>query len=538
MQSYIIFYGSPGHGHVPPAFTRINRQGDMIVHFKIAQEDRTNHRYSGVLAHPTSFPSSYGIGDLGRGAYDFIDFLHKAGQHLWQILPLGPTTVGDSPYQGFSVFAGQPLLISPELLKKKKLLTDEDLRDVPAFDPDHVEYEKVLLYKKGLFQKAYQHFLHTADKNLIEEFEAFCDSNEFWLGDYCLFMAGKDYHGGLPWYEWKDSLLDPDERKKAEWSERLKDQVSYYRFVQFLFFSQWYDLKDYANKKGIAIIGDIPIFPCWDSADVWSRKKMFCLDPKGYPLEVAGVPPDYFSATGQLWGNPLYDWDAHSEDNYLWWIQRIRNQLDQVDYVRIDHFRGFEAYWAVPFGETTALNGQWKKGPGEDLFLAVKKALDGELPIFAEDLGIITPEVERLRDMFGFPGMKVLQFGFESDGESSFLPHQIETRNCLCYTGTHDNDTSRGWYDHTSEKNRDKVRRYMNTDASSISFDFIRTCLGTIAKYAVFPVQDLLKLGSEARMNVPGTPTGNWAFRFREGLLDDGLARYLRQMTELYGRLG
>lgn len=523
---------------MPPAFTRINRQGDMIVHFKIAQEDRTNHRYSGVLAHPTSFPSPYGIGDLGRGAYDFIDFLHKAGQHLWQILPLGPTTVGDSPYQGFSVFAGQPLLISPELLEKKKLLTDEDLRDVPAFDPDHVEYEKVLLYKKGLFQKAYQHFLHTADKNLIEEFEAFCDSNEFWLGDYCLFMAGKDYHGGLPWYEWKDSLLDPDERKKAEWSERLKDQVSYYRFVQFLFFSQWYDLKDYANKKGIAIIGDIPIFPCWDSADVWSRKKMFCLDPKGYPLEVAGVPPDYFSATGQLWGNPLYDWDAHSEDNYLWWIQRIRNQLDQVDYVRIDHFRGFEAYWAVPFGETTALNGQWKKGPGEDLFLAVKKALDGELPIFAEDLGIITPEVERLRDMFGFPGMKVLQFGFESDSESSFLPHQIETRNCLCYTGTHDNDTSRGWYDHTSEKNRDKVRRYMNTDASSISFDFIRTCLGTIAKYAVFPVQDLLKLGSEARMNVPGTPTGNWAFRFREGLLDDGLARYLRQMTELYGRLG
>ncbi len=508
------------------------------MHFKVAEQDKTNHRYSGVLAHPTSFPSPYGIGDMGQGAYDFLDFLSMAGQHLWQILPLGPTTIGDSPYQGFSVFAGQPLLISPDLLRKKKLLTDEDLASIPDFDEDHVQYGDVLTYKTGLLRKAYAHFRHTADKNLLEEYDAFCANNQYWLPDYCLFMAGKEYHKGLPWYEWEDTLRDPDAGERARWQEKLKGEISYQEFVQFLFFGQWYDLKDYANQKGIAIIGDIPIFPCLDSADVWANRSLFRLDTDGYPLEVAGVPPDYFSATGQLWGNPLYDWKAHERDGYRWWIERIRNQLDQVDYVRIDHFRGFEAYWAVPRGEETAVNGQWRKGPGEALFLAVREALGGELPIFAEDLGVITPEVERLRDHFGFPGMRVLQFAFEGDSESTFLPHQFDTRNCICYTGTHDNDTSLGWYEHASEKNRDRIRCYMNTDASSVSWDFIRTCLGTIARYAIFPVQDLLKLGSEARMNVPGSPTGNWSFRFHAGLLDEGMAKGLKQMTELYGRFG
>lgn len=508
------------------------------MQFKVSKEDQTNHRYSGVLCHPTSFPSPYGIGDLGQGAYDFIDFLASAGQHLWQILPLCPTTWGDSPYQGFSVFAGQPLLISPDLLKKQRLLSEEDLKDIPDFDPDKVDYGEVKIYKNKLFQTAYQNFHHTADKNLLEEYQAFCDSNEYWLDDYALFMAGKDYHEGLNWYEWETSLRDPGPLEKEEWTEKLKDQVEYHKFLQFLFFDQWFDLKEYANQKGIAIIGDIPIFTCLDSADVWANRKLFRLDTKGYPLEVAGVPPDYFSATGQLWGNPLYDWDAHAEDGYSWWIERIRNQLDQVDYLRIDHFRGLEAYWAVPAGEETAINGAWKKGPSEDLFLAVEKELGEDLPIFAEDLGIITPEVERLRDMFAFPGMKVLQFGFEGEGESTFLPHQLDTRNCVCYTGTHDNDTSCGWYASTTEQNRDKVRRYMNTDASSISWDFIRTCLGTIARYAIFPVQDLLKLGSESRMNIPGTPSGNWAFRFRAGQLDQGMADGLRQMTRLFGRYG
>jgi 4-alpha-glucanotransferase len=507
------------------------------MHFKIAPEDTSNHRYSGVLAHPTSFPSPYGIGDMGQGAYDFVDFLAAAGQHLWQVLPLGPTTVGDSPYQSFCVFAGQPLLISPDLLKKEHLLDDKDLADIPAFDPDHVDYEKVLAYKTGLFKIAYANFKATTDQELLAEYDTFCETNQYWLSDYCLFMAGKNYHGGLPWYEWEDTLKNPSEKERARWMELLKEDYCYYQFVQFIFFHQWCALKEYTNEKGIAIIGDIPIFPCWDSADVWAHKKMFRLDSKGYPLEVAGVPPDYFSATGQLWGNPLYAWKAHANDGYHWWIERIRTQLEQVDYVRVDHFRGFEAYWAVPFGEETALNGKWKKGPGEALFLAIRDAL-GELPIFAEDLGIITPEVEALRDQFQFPGMKVLQFGFDGDGESAFLPHQLNTRNCICYTGTHDNDTSLGWYTNTSEKNRDKVRRYMNTDASSISWDFIRICLGSIATYAIFPVQDLLNQGSESRMNVPGVPRGNWAYRFRAGLLNEGMAAGLRQMTQLFGRWG
>lgn len=277
------------------------------MHFKVSKEDKTNHRYSGVLAHPTSFPSPYGIGDMGQGAYDFIDFLVNAGQHLWQVLPLGPTTIGDSPYQGFSVFAGQPLLISPDLLKKKHLLSDEDLKEIPDFDPDKVEYEKVLQYKTSLLKTAYANFLHTADKNLLEEYDSFEESNKYWLDDYCLFMAGKEYHGGKPWYEWEDSMKDPTPAQKKIWAEKLKSEADYYRFVQYMFFRQWYDLKDYANKHGIAIIGDIPVFPCWDSADVWGNKKMFCLDEEGQPVEVAGCPPDYFSATGQLWGNPLYE---------------------------------------------------------------------------------------------------------------------------------------------------------------------------------------------------------------------------------------
>ena len=364
------------------------------MHFKVAAEDKTNHRYSGVLVHPTSFPSPYGIGDMGRGAHEFIDFLAMAGQHLWQVLPLGPSGNGNSPYQSYSVFAGQTLLISPELLIEKKLLTEADVHPIPEFNADRVDYDKVTTYKTSLFKKAYEHFRHTADKNLLEEYDSFQSNNQYWLDDYCLYMAGKDYHNGLPWYEWEDSLLDPTPKERASWMKLLASEIDYYRFIQFAFFSQWYELKDYANKKGIAIIGDIPIFTAPDSADVWANKELFKLDSKGYPLEVAGVPPDYFSATGQLWGNPLYDWDAMKDDGYRWWIERVRNQLDQVDYIRIDHFRGFEAYWAVPAGEKTAMNGKWKKGPGEALFEAIQKALGEELPIFAEDLGIITPEVK------------------------------------------------------------------------------------------------------------------------------------------------
>ena len=461
------------------------------MHFKVAAEDKTNHRYSGVLVHPTSFPSPYGIGDMGRGAHEFIDFLAMAGQHLWQVLPLGPSGNGNSPYQSYSVFAGQTLLISPELLIEKKLLTEADVHPIPEFNADRVDYDKVTTYKTSLFKKAYEHFRHTADKNLLEEYDSFQSNNQYWLDDYCLYMAGKDYHNGLPWYEWEDSLLDPTPKERASWMKLLSSEIDYYRFIQFAFFSQWYELKDYANKKGIAIIGDIPIFTAPDSADVWANKELFKLDSKGYPLEVAGVPPDYFSATGQLWGNPLYDWKCHEADGYSWWIDRIKMQIKLTDYLRIDHFRGFEAYWSVPADEKTAINGKWKKGPGKKLFQAIQKELGEDLPIWAEDLGVITPEVEELRDGFAFPGMKILQFAFEGLDESDYHPHNLTTTNCICYTGTHDNDTTTGWYQNLPEPQKDKIRRYCNCDGGIISLDFIRMCMGSIAKYAIFPIQDL-----------------------------------------------
>lgn len=505
------------------------------MHFKTSADDHTNYRYSGILLHPTSFPSPYGIGDLGQGAYDFVDFLKEAGQHLWQVLPLVPTSLGNSPYQGYSVFAGNAVLISPEKLVEQKLLTREDVAHIPEFSPTRVDYDTVIEYKTGLYEKAYESFLHTADKNLLEEYDSFCEANAFWLDQYSLFMAGKDYHQGKSWIEWEESLRDPGPEDRIFWENKLKSEITYYKFLQYLFYSQWYKLKAYANERDIAIVGDLPIFVALNSADVWGNKELFKLDEKGHPTEVAGVPPDYFCAEGQLWGNPLYDWDVHEADGFRWWISRIRNQLDQVDYLRLDHFRGFEAYWAVPADAVNAIGGTWRRAPGEKLFRAVEEALGGELPLFAEDLGLITPEVEKLRDTFQFPGMRVLQFAYDGD-ESTFLPHQFDTRNCICYTGTHDNDTSLGWYQHASEYSRDKVRRYMNTDASSVSWDFIRICLGSIARYAIFPLQDVLKLDSNSRMNVPGTPDGNWTWRYKAGDLNSGIADSLRQMTHLFGR--
>ncbi|OUQ19997.1 4-alpha-glucanotransferase [Lachnoclostridium sp. An138] len=506
------------------------------MRLKTSADDSVNYRYSGILVHPTSFPSPYGIGDFGKGAYDFIDFLEAAGQHLWQILPLNPiTSHGNSPYQGFSVFAGEPLLISPELLKARGLLREEDLREIPGFDPVHVDYDAVREYKYPLFRKAYEAFCLSEDEDLQAEYDEFCTKNEVWLSDYSLFMALKEEQEGLPWTKWPESLRNLTEENRAFWTEKLEDEMVYHTFLQFCFYSQWEALKKYANDRGIAIIGDIPIFVSPDGADVWANRELFQVNEKGYPSAVAGVPPDYFSATGQKWGNPLYNWAAHKKEGYRWWISRVRHLLEQADYVRVDHFRGFEAYWEVPVDAENAISGEWKKGPGEELFRAIHDALGEDLPIFAEDLGLITPEVEKLRDTLGFPGMRVLQFAFDG-GESTFLPHQFNTRNCICYTGTHDNNTTAGWYNSASEYSRDKVRRYMNTDASSISWDFIRICLGSIARYAIFPIQDVLKLGEEGRMNVPGVADGNWAWRYRDGDLNSGMAQGLRQMTELFGR--
>lgn len=492
-------------------------------------------RYAGVLLHPTSLPSPYGIGDLGPEAYAFIDFLADAGQHLWQTLPLTPTGFGNSPYQSYSAFAGQTLLISPDDLLEKGLLCDQLLLSCPQGDPRKVDYDAITPWKMQLLREAYETFLHGDFPELKESYETFCKEEAHWLYDYALFMACKDLHEGADWLSWEEPYQNPTPAFKKKLYEELP-AVDYYQFVQFLFYEEWSRLKEYANEKEVKLIGDMPIFVSLDSADVWANQHLFQLDSTGYPTVVAGVPPDYFSATGQLWGNPLYDWKTHKAEGYQWWIQRLRHQLRLSDYVRIDHFRGFEAYWEVPATEETAIHGKWIKGPGEALFAAFQKEFGTDIPIIAEDLGIITPEVEALRDTFHLPGMKILQFAFDGEDESTYLPHQLVTTNCICYTGTHDNNTTRGWYDHASEYSRDKVRRYMNTDGGRIHWDFIRTALGSIATFAIYPLQDVLGLGEEARMNTPGVADGNWDWRYEKQQLHHGLAEELMRTTKLYGR--
>lgn len=496
------------------------------------------NRLSGILLHPTSLPSPYGIGDLGKSAYEFVDFLQEAGQHLWQILPLTHTGFGDSPYQGFSAFAGQPLLISPDHLKELELIMDEELHDCPETKPQQVDYGRIIPWKHSIFHLAYTRFL-SIDKNsgLYQNYCTFCEAQAFWLNDYALFLACKDIHDGRSWLEWEEKYLNPAPEFKNELHQNLSKETGYYKFLQFLFFAEWKKLKSYANERGIQIIGDIPIFVSMDSADVWANKHLFQLDSKGYPLAVAGVPPDYFSSTGQLWGNPLYDWEAHRQENFHWWITRIKSQLENIDILRIDHFRGFESYWSVPYGEETAIHGEWIKAPGIELFTAMQNILGENLPIIAEDLGVITAEVEALRDHFHFPGMKVLQFAFDSLEEGNFLPHRFTTPNCVCYTGTHDNDTTLGWFHTLSEECQKKVMNYTCTQKpEDLSLGLLRACLGSIAAYAIFPLQDLLALGSDARMNFPGIAAGNWNFRYQKESLTLELAAYLKELTILYGR--
>lgn len=492
-------------------------------------------RKSGILLHPTSFPNPYGIGDLGSSAYSFIDFLERTGQQLWQVLPIGPTGYGDSPYQAFSSFAGQPLIISPEKLVEMTLLNHNDITNGPIWDDQKIDYGPVIGYKFSLLKKAFESFKNTNEQKLKAEFDNFCKEESSWLLDYALFMAIKDFHGGIVWTSWNPEIAFPSEDTKKAWAIKLEEEVLYYQFIQFIFYTQWHALKSYANSKGIEIIGDIPIFVAFDSADVWANKQLFFLDEKGFPTIVAGVPPDYFSATGQLWGNPLYNWQVHKEEDYNWWINRIAHSLKLVDILRIDHFRGFEAYWAIPYGSPNAIGGEWKKGPGKDLFYAVEKSLGNNLPIIAEDLGIITHEVEELRDSFHFPGMKILHFAFEDANENAYLPHNYSI-NSVCYSGTHDNNTTVGWYENTSEKSRDRVRRYMNTDGSDVSWDFIRTCFGSVSSMAIVPLQDVLSFGSWARMNTPGVPQGNWQFRYTPPMLSDFIADRLLQVTDLFGR--
>ena len=422
-------------------------------------------RASGILLHPTSLPGRFGIGDLGGAAYRFINFLAASGQQLWQVMPLGPTSFGDSPYQALSAFAGNPLLISLERLVEEHYLAPWDFDGAPAFPEHAVDYGAVINYKQRLLQLSFENFKVNADEIQKAKLADFITAHRAWLDDYALFAALKDHHAGGNWSVWEQDIAMAHQPAALEyWKATLAGPIQYHQYLQFQFFQQWLALKEYANRQGVRIVGDIPIFVAYDSADAWSHPELFYFDEEGKPTVVAGVPPDYFSPTGQLWGNPHYRWDVMAQSGYAWWVARFKMIFQLVDMVRLDHFRGFEAAWAVPAGERTAEHGEWVKGPGADLFRAVEQAL-GPLPIIAEDLGLITPQVEALRVEFGFPGMKVLQFAFTSDPKamvSTFLPHNFE-RNYVVYTGTHDNDTTLGWFNTVSEGERAVVRRYLGS---------------------------------------------------------------------------
>lgn len=491
-------------------------------------------RQSGILLHPTSLPGDYGIGSLGEEAYEFIDFLVAADQKLWQILPLGPTGYGDSPYQSFSAFAGNPLLISLERLKKDGLLAADDLKTEKEFARDYVDYDQVTEFKYPLFEKAFQTFKREAAKPIENKFQRFCCENSDWLDDYALFKALKEYFNGQPWYKWDEDIKLRRSETVNHYQQTLQDRIQFHKFIQYIFFKQWNRLKAYANENYIKIVGDIPIFVAYDSADVWANPELFSLDGEKKPINVAGVPPDYFSETGQLWGNPLYDWQKLKETGYDWWIDRFETTLDLVDIVRLDHFRGFAAYWAVPYGEKTAVRGKWKEGPGKDFFRKVKDDLK-ELPIIAEDLGVITDEVEELRDYFNFPGMNVLQFGFNSQEDNDHLPHNY-TKNSVVYTGTHDNNTVLGWYNNADEEAKEYAKEYLKASEDNICWDFLQVAWASVSKIAIAPLQDILSLNSEARMNTPGTTKGNWQWRYRKEMLDINLSKKLKRLTEIYHR--
>ncbi|MNK63249.1 4-alpha-glucanotransferase [compost metagenome] len=492
-------------------------------------------RVSGVLLHPTCLPSPYGIGDLGPGAFRFVDWLAEMRQGLWQVLPLTPTSVGDSPYFSPSAFAGNPLLLSPDRLIEDGWLTPDDLADAPPFDEERVDYEAVGRFKADLLERAADRFDAQASAHQHEALASFIAAEADWLGDYALFMALKEENGGRPWTEWPQNLAQRNSAALEEARTRLSQSVRRYTLGQFFFYEQWRALKAHANGQGIEIVGDLPIFVAHDSADVWAHADLWRLDTNGNPEVVAGVPPDYFSATGQLWGNPHYDWQRMAETRYAWWVKRIRTLLSSVDRIRIDHFRGFAAFWEVPAGEPTAVNGRWVPGPAHAFFQALADQL-GPLPIIAEDLGVITPDVVELREAFGLPGMKILQFAFDTSEENNYFPHLFE-RNAVVYTGTHDNDTSLGWYEKAKPADRALMAEYIGkAQIDEPHWDLIRLAHASVAESSVIPLQDLLGLGSEARMNTPGTSGGNWAWRFRQDALKPDITSRFRRLTELYDR--
>ena len=501
-------------------------------------------RASGILLHPTSLSGDFGIGDLGSEAFRFVDFLAGARQSYWQILPLGPTGYGDSPYQSFSAFAGNVLMISPEKLIEDALLGSDVAVRRPDFPADKVDFGAVYTWKMEILREAFDTFEHQSE--LSGSFESFCRDNQFWLDDYALYRSIKATQNQRPWYEWPDKFKLRDERTIRIANQQLSKEVSAEKFYQFLFFRQWHAVKDYARERSIKIIGDIPIFVALDSADVWCNQDQFKLNADGTAQVVSGVPPDYFSKTGQRWGNPIYDWDAMRRDRFRWWTSRFRFTLQTVDIARVDHFRGFAAAWEVPGTDETAEHGEWVDVPGMELFAALKEAL-GELPVIAEDLGVITPDVEEIRDTFGFPGMRILQFAFGGDAKNRDLPHNY-IQNSAAFTGTHDNDTTVGWWQ--SQAGADSTRdaasvshehefclRYLGSDGSEINWSFIHAIWASVADTAIAPLQDILGLGNEARMNLPASTSGNWSWRFTGEAITEATTARLRELTETYGRI-
>lgn len=488
-------------------------------------------RGCGVILHPTSLPGPGGIGTMGKDARRFVDLLADMGMSYWQVLPLTPPACGNSPYSAFSAFAGNPLLIDLD-----QITVDGDL-PVISFDdePDetHVNFEAVAENKIKILHAAGANFLANNAALYKQEFWDFCNTTP-WLHNYALFMALKNRYNGKPWVKWPAglALLTPDKYEKA--SVELGAEIGIQKYIQWQFFRQWRKLRTYANGKGISIVGDIPIFVGYDSADVWSQRELFLLDSKGKPTAVAGVPPDYFSATGQLWGNPLYDWEMMAQQKYAWWINRFKSMFDLFDIIRVDHFRGFEAAWHVPAEEKTAINGTWIKAPGTILFDAVFAAL-GKLPVIAEDLGVITPAVEALRDRYDFPGMKIVQFAFDSGSSNPYLPHNHQ-KNSVVYTGTHDNDTTLGWYHSLTDLQKSRVSYYVGSSGEKTVECLLRTVFMSVADTAIIPFQDLIRLGSEARMNVPGTAFGNWGWRFSWKMVAHNLVGHVRDQLECYGR--
>ena len=489
-------------------------------------------RRSGVLMPVSSLPSRFGIGGFSKEAYEFVDFLAASGQSLWQILPLGPTGYGDSPYQSFSTFAGSPYYISLDALIEEGLLTEEECSSVDfGNDTKRVDYEKIYYTRFELLRKAFER----ANRSDDADYSAFVKENELWLKDYAMYMAVKDSLGGVSWIEWDEEIRLRKPKAMKKYEKELADDIAFYSYQQYLFSKHWSALKEYANKKGIQIVGDIPIYVAFDSADTWAKPELFQLDQKNVPTAVAGCPPDAFSATGQLWGNPLYRWDYHEETGFAWWMQRLAHCFDIYDIVRIDHFRGFDEYWAVPYGDETAENGEWKPGPGYKLFEVMKKTL-GNRAVIAEDLGFLTPSVLKLVKKTGYPGMKILQFAFDATGESDYLPHKYPN-NCVVYTGTHDNDTVNGWLATLNKKDLAFVKKYVNVKRTpELCETLIRTALGSVADTAIIPMQDYLGLGGEARINTPSTLGGNWEWRMERDACTEELSKHMLELAWIYGR--